>query len=130
MRKKEHLTELRDRSFKRSFCIQKGCKFYGKEAVQGVCFSSDPMAEDSWARIKVAIKYGEASLREEKAISKNHKDYVQRLESSVSWMWTNQVSHLNEMIYSRRRISLLEHDVARLRAKIRRLQNVPNRGFR
>jgi hypothetical protein len=117
MQKKPHKTELRTvrSSYKRSFCLQKGCKFYGKEAQQGICHT-EPDTHDNWdlvdRHLALAEKHGEDYVKEIKTIYKgNKRAYIKYLENTVAVHWMQETSNLDEVIALRRRISLLKHKV-------------------
>ena len=120
----KHKTELRKvkTTYEKSFCIQKGCRFYGQEAKQGICHT-DPDTYSNWnlvdRHLDLADKHGEAFLKEIKATYKGKNlEYIKYLEDLVVIHWSQEVCHLDELIGLRRRNSLLKDKVKRLQKKI------------
>lgn len=94
----EHATELRDRSFKESFCVQPGCQYEGQAAVQGHCFSR--LDDETDRRITKMMADAESSL----AFYKEHPgdDYVKTLESMYVCAMSNWSSTLDSLVWLRR----------------------------
>lgn len=99
-------TRVFARNIHETFCDYKRCKFFGKPAVQGVCFSDKPDITD-WNRVDKLEKEQEDELKYFRK-KYNGEAYVQWLESmylcsSVNWRFT-----LDELIRLRRDNALLK----------------------
>lgn len=85
-----------------SICDTKRCKFYGKEAAQGVCYSR---IDDGYANyFKLLMQTAERHL----AFQRKHnwkkltdKQKIKHMESEVVCHFMNYSSCLNELIYLR-----------------------------
>lgn len=107
-----HKTVLKGFTTKRSYCMDKKCKFYGKLAEQGVCFT----VVEKWLS-----KYFDQSMKEaERLLSFNRKhnyknlsqkQIMKRLESEVVCYFMNYSNCLDELIW-------LRGENARLRGKL------------
>lgn len=108
--KKDHKTEQR-KEMSVSYCMEPKCKFYGKRAAQGVCYSNNSPTADKY--LKLVCKEGEDFLKSVKACNdrKKRKDYVKILEGYVVTTWMNGIFTLDELIY-------LRAENARLRLKL------------
>lgn len=105
---KKHKTVMKDFVTKRSYCDDKKCKFYGKMAEQGVCYSV-PTHEMSkyWDYV---LEQGEEMLKEMRTTflkyykgKKKNADraWVKRMESTVVCAWANGHSNLDELVWMR-----------------------------
>lgn len=106
-----------------TYCVQPRCRFRGKRAVQGVCFSTDPFVEGmNWdyfnAMQKAAFRY----MEEVRSIyQKGGKDdYIRALEGSLKSDWINSILHHDEMISLRREVALLRLKLERTKKRRRR----------
>lgn len=107
-----HKLESRDFSMRRSHCAEKGCKFFGKLAQQGVCFSV--------VRNEVS-KYFENEMEKAESILRFHRKHavkgltdkqkMKHMESEIVCNWMNFSNCLNEVIW-------LRGENAKLRAKL------------
>lgn len=113
-RPKDHKTKKGTRTIPQSICVQKGCRFYGKPAEQGVCYHAlDPKTS---AYISNVIKQGYEFLKEMKSLRKKNKQntdkkWIQALEGHIVSTWANSIFGLDELIY-------LRAENARLRAQV------------
>ncbi len=104
MKKHKTLQQQHQRSITTTYCAQKGCKFIGKEAQQGVCFHAKGELID-WQRV---AQQETQILAELQGLRKaGPKAYVQGLEAHyvsamINWQFT-----LDEVIRLRRDIALL-----------------------
>ena len=104
-----HKTELRPKQIKESYCVQKGCKFHNKPAEQGICFSTESgLGGTSWKHIEKAEESALDLVNGLKKHAKNQKDYVEHLESYLICTWMNNEFTLDELVYLRRKVALLE----------------------
>lgn len=99
-------TRVFARNIHETFCDYKRCKFYGKHAQQGVCYSDKPDLID-WDRIAKVEKEHEDELKYFRKLYKG-KEYVRWLEAmyataSMNWRFT-----LDDLIRMRRDIALLK----------------------
>lgn len=95
MGKKSHATESRDRSFKESICAEKGCKFFGQLAQQGVCHTTSGDLID-WDRLAQHEQREEAELAVFRKKYKG-KEYVRWLEAmylcaQLNWTIASRVA--------------------------------------
>ncbi len=102
-----HKREIRvfARNIHETFCNYKRCKFYGKPAQQGVCYSVKPDLVD-WDRI---AKFEQAQDEELKYLRKKYKgrEYVKWLEALYSCAMVNWTVALDEAVRLRRDNALL-----------------------
>ena len=115
----KHRTETRvfARQIHESYCAQKGCKFYGRHAVQGVCHTTKTFCDSfDWSYIDRAIAEGRRFVREARRLYKG-RDYIRYLEALVESHWANEVCRLDELVRMRRNAALMEHKLARLSKK-------------
>lgn len=103
-KKRKHKTESRKREIIDTFCIQKGCKFEGELAAQGVCFSRLKKIESDY--VGHALKQGEEFLAEAKALRKRNKQgstakWTKYLEGHIVCTWANNVFAIDELIHLR-----------------------------
>jgi hypothetical protein len=112
---KKHKTELRDSTFKRSYCMQEGCEFYGLPAAQGIC-GEGRINTVQQKYLESVSKHGEKFLAEMKALRgvnkmKSTKKWVEHLELQVLTEWINHWFTLDELVS-------LRAENARLRLKL------------
>lgn len=99
--KKAHKTlrQTHQRPITKTICAEKGCKFRGKEARQGVCYSNEGELAD-WAKLDAHEKQ---LVTELKAMKKREgKDYVRALEAYYVTAMMNWQITLDECIRLRR----------------------------
>lgn len=113
MGKTKHATESRDRSIKESICAEKGCKFFGQLAQQGVCHTSSGDLID-WDRLAQHEQREEAELEVFRKKYKG-KEYVRWLESMYLCAQLNWQGTLDECIRLRRDNALLRLKTKRKR---------------
>lgn len=103
MKKKSCKTKPRKKRFTRNvyICKNKSCKFYGKTAAQGVCFSTRTFAGTNHDYIKRTEKAALEHLKHVKKNSKSKKDYIRRLESDVICTWMNHIFCLDDVVRQR-----------------------------
>jgi hypothetical protein len=107
-----HRTVLKDFTTKRSICQDKRCKFYGKLAEQGVCYSRVP---DELSRYFAGqMKAAESML----AFNRKHnykkltqRQYIKQLESEVVCHYLNYSNCLDGLVW-------LRGENAKLRGKL------------
>lgn len=108
--------EVRAQEIHTSFCDTKGCRFYGERAVQGVCFTTPALLAEY--RRDQGI---EREAREHLAWIKKHggrgRKYVSYLEGEVFVMTMNSRSMMDELVLLRRKVALLEDDLAKAQKK-------------
>jgi hypothetical protein len=107
-----HKTVLRDFTTKRSFCTDKKCKFHGKMAEQGVCFtvvnkSLGRYFAESWKRAESILAFN----RKHNYKKLSQKQMMKRLESEVVCSYMNYHNCLDELIW-------LRGENARLRGRL------------
>ena len=101
---KDHKTESAKRTITYSICREPRCKFNGKYAAQGVCFSRNrPMVTDF---CNYLLGQGEELLAEMKKLRrknghKSDKDWIAYLEGHLVCDWANQHGTLDELIHLR-----------------------------
>ena len=112
-RTKEHRTELRDRvryHVKESWCLEPGCDYEGKPAVQGHCFHRLDDATDAYlARIE---KEAEDSLAHYRATEHGRK-YVRTLEALYVCAMSNWTFGLDELVRLRAQNAALRARIGR-----------------
>lgn len=113
-----HKTEYRvfAREIHEHFCMQPKCKFKGRYAQQGVCYSTKGEIVD-FDRLD---EHAASTKKELDSVKKRYKgkEYVRWLEAmydcaSVNWMMT-----LDDLIRLRRDNSLLQEELRRTRTKL------------
>lgn len=113
-------TRIFPRRIHESWCAQKGCRFYGKPAVQGVCHTTTTFAGDSdysyWERMDKLVQAHMVVLRKMlKGLSP--KEQRIRLESEVACVLMNSWGQLDELVRLRRDTAVLEDKVRRMQRK-------------
>jgi len=111
---KKHKTEVRifARNIHESFCVQPGCKFKGKHAVQNVCHTMTTFnGSKDWSYIDGVLEAGEKHLHE---LQTHHKssskqEYIKILESHLACAWANTITSLDELIRLRGQVATLKH---------------------
>ena len=100
---KDHKIQTRKKNMKilRSFCLQPGCKFKGKEAAQGICFGKLKGFQHEYARD--VMSRGENLLKEMKSLRKRNKKWslkgwIGYLEGHLVCSWANSEFGLDELI--------------------------------
>lgn len=116
--KQEHKTETRvfERNIQESFCVQPGCKFEGKHAVQNVCHTFTTMTGSTdWSYIDNVMKAGDeyVSNIRKNCKGKSTKEYIRRLESEMSCAWMNTMVGLDELVRLRGQVAILMSDTAK-----------------
>ncbi len=109
--KGEHKLEERifARNIHETYCVQKNCKFHSKLARQGVCHTKKTFNDSNdWSYIDSAMRSGEEHLAFIKKHAKNKQDYIKRLEGEVVCGFSGSIFTLDELIYLRRKVALLE----------------------
>lgn len=98
-------TRVFTRNIHETFCDYKRCKFYGKHAQQGICYSDKPDLVD-WDRI---AKLEQAQDEELKYFRKKYrgKEYVKWLEAMYSSVMVNWSFTLDDLVRLRRDNALL-----------------------
>lgn len=103
-------TRIFARRIHETYCVEPGCKFKGKHAAQGVCFSKLKSADNAYLeRIeKRAVEF----LKETREIRKRSKmspgAYIKWLESHILCDWMNQEFTMDELIRMRGKTALLK----------------------
>lgn len=98
---RKHKTEGRVfvREIHESYCVQKGCKFYGKRSAQGICDTRDTFYGGSFAYIDKMEKRIVEELKEaKKHFGKEPKKWVRYLESQHICDSMNTAFTLDELI--------------------------------
>lgn len=113
---KEHATELHEKveyRLKESYCVEPGCEYQGKPAVQGHCYHRP---EDYVTRYITRLhQRAEEALQWERDLAKSPEEYLKRLESMFVWATVSQESTLDSLIRLRR-------DNAALKARVDALE--------
>ena len=105
MKKHTIIKQTHQQSVTTLTCGQKGCKFFGKRAEQGVCHDNEGDLVE-WARLDAHEKELAAEL---KALKKREgKDYIGALEAHYVTAMMNWQIVLDECIRLRRDIALLK----------------------
>ncbi|KKL05758.1 hypothetical protein LCGC14_2602830 [marine sediment metagenome] len=118
-KRRQHKTELRARELKESYCVTRGCKFFGQRAVQGVCFAKlDGMTN---GYIKSVLESGEHMLQEMRSLRRadkqtTDKKWIKYLEGHVVCSWANDTFGLDELIYLRAENAKLRNALAKAKA--------------
>lgn len=109
-----HQTEYRERKILDTFCIEPGCEYKGKHAVQGHCYHK--LDDDTEKYINKMI----ARANEEIVWMKNHygDKYLERLEALCHHEIINRWFTLDELISLRYDNAKLLHENAKLKGKI------------
>lgn len=112
-RKGKHKTETRvfARNIHESYCVQEGCPFKGQPSVQGVCHTTETFSgSPDWSYVELAEKTAESMLADLKKRRRKMgpKEYVANLESCYVVGWMQQITLMDELIYLRRKVALLE----------------------
>jgi hypothetical protein len=99
--KKDHKMKSGKREIPQSICTEPGCKFEGKPAAQGVCYSRIPRKDDAY--IRQVMRNGEALLKEMKALRVKNKatakdEWIKHLEGQVVCTWANNHFMLDELV--------------------------------
>ena len=97
------IKQTRERPIVTTICAQKKCRFFGKEAQQGVCYSAEGEVVD-WAKSAVQEK---EVLDDLKAMRKREgKGYVRALEAYYACAMMNWTITLDECVRLRRDLAL------------------------
>lgn len=112
-------TRIFSREIHETFCVHRGCKFYGKNAQQGICHTHKTFAgELDWSYIDSLFEQGEEYLKEYRKIHKG-KEWSRFLENAVAMHWMMEVCSLDALIRLRRENGLLKEKLMKLmRAKL------------
>jgi len=103
---KSHRTKPAERSCSISLCDQPGCQFRGKEAQQGVCYTTEGALSD-WDKLEAHEKELMTEIADMK--KREGKDYVRTLEAHyISAMMNWQIS-LDETLRLRRDLAVLKN---------------------
>jgi hypothetical protein len=127
---RKHPSETRvfAREIHESYCADKKCKFYGKRAVQGVCFTTENSNDSAdWSYVDGVMQQGEDFLTEIRANFKAKgksvaaartaaKAYLAYLESNFVCNWSNSQFALDELIRLRSENAILKNLVGEKRA--------------
>jgi hypothetical protein len=92
----EHRTELQERTWYKSICVEPGCEYVGEGAVQGHCFHVVP--DDVDRLIAHMEKAAEDELAFYKAEHPDPAKYLEVLESMFLCVTINWRSTLHEVI--------------------------------
>jgi hypothetical protein len=116
--KGDHKMRSGQRKIPQSLCDNPRCKFYGKPAQQGVCYSTLDPAQSRY--IKYVLDHGEGLLKEIKQLRtangcKTDKKWIRHLEGMVVTTWANNWFGLDELIY-------LRAECAKLRLQVEKAQ--------
>lgn len=119
-KRKQHKTELRARELKESYCVTRACKFFGKRAEQGICFSKLDNKTDRY--LKAVLDSGERLLQEMRSLRRVNKQttdkkWIKHLEGHVVCEWANGIFGLDELIYLRAENARLRDALRRTRRK-------------
>jgi hypothetical protein len=101
----KHKTKVTKREINEDLCDNKKCKFFGKRAVQGICYSEEPELLD-YKKLEEQEKVARDTI---KWLKKKFpgKAYLKALESYYECAWLNWTVSLDETIYLRRENALL-----------------------
>lgn len=123
-RRRKHRIEDRvyAREIRESFCVQKGCRFHGQRAQQGVCHTTKPMAVNNWGYTDAVFDYASKWANEQmaerrKRYLRNPKDYIKHLEAALWCQLVNTTTGLDELVRLRARLAIAEDELRRLRKK-------------
>lgn len=102
----------------RSVCDQPGCRFRGKPAAQGVCFSLNNDVATKY--LKQTLQSGEDFLKEAKSLRRANKHtgdkaWIKYLEGQIVCGWANNTFSLDELVH-------LRAENARLRLRLGKWQ--------
>lgn len=115
-------THIFARRIRESWCAKKGCRFYGKPAVQGVCHTTTTFAGDEdysyWEHLEKVVEGHMVHLRK-MLKGKTPSEQRRRLESEVACALMNGWGQLDELIRLRRDTAILRDQVARLKRRRR-----------
>ena len=90
-------------------CLQPRCKFRGREAQQGICFTASPEIVERWE----AFERAERSMAEERRAIRRQfkgkpiKEYIAHLEAHADSASMNWTLILDELIFLRRKLALV-----------------------
>lgn len=103
-------TRVFARNIHEAYCMQKGCKFYGKHAQQGVCHTTKTFAGDSgfayWEHLSDVVERHLVGLRKHVLKKLSLRGQVRRLESELACALINSWGQLDEMVRLRRDAAL------------------------
>jgi hypothetical protein len=104
MKRNHHKTETRKREIVESYCAEKGCKFFGQPAAQGICHDVIHPLQKKY--LDTVMRYGQDRLRGEKSLRKANKlmtdrKWIQHLEGELACEWANAWFTLDELVYLR-----------------------------
>lgn len=108
----DHRTELRPRQIVDSICLESGCDYEGKPAVQGHCHSrlDEPTAKYIEEKERAAL----AIIEHLKTHTDDHTDYVRTLESYYICSWMNGEFTLDELVRLRKNTAAMRHALEEL----------------
>lgn len=112
-------TRIFARKIRESWCAKKGCRFYGKHAVQGVCHTTRSFAGDDysyWEHLEVLVGNHVTHLREKILAKMTPKERERRLLSEVSCALMNAWGTLDECVRLRRDNAILQDKLLAARA--------------
>lgn len=118
---RKHKTETRvfAREIHESYCAQRGCRFFGKRAVQGVCFSSERFdgERDIWKWIDLKAKH-QADERAyfHKLYRGKPKEYIRHLEAHYESAVMNWDLTLDELVQLRGENAILKDKLDKKKA--------------
>ena len=94
-----HRTEQRPQGITQTFCVEPGCPYEGKTAVQGKCFSSESEIVDleKFERSEIQLESELADLRD----GKSDEEYIRLLEAYYMTAALNLTLTLDECVQLR-----------------------------
>lgn len=122
-RRHKHSIETRvyAREIHETICVQKGCRFHGQRAQQGICHTTTPMASNSWdytdSVFDYACKCADEQMAEWRKRYRNQKDRLKALECTLWCYLVNTTTGLDELVRLRAKLAVAEDKLRRLRKK-------------
>jgi hypothetical protein len=111
----KHKTETRvfARNIHETYCVQKGCRFCGQHAAQGVCHTVLDRVEQSYIDYveKIATEHLDSIRKQYK--NKSRKDYIQYLENNIFCDWMNAEFGLSQLVHLRAENAVLKNRLGR-----------------
>ena len=110
----EHRTELRERveyRLNESYCIEPGCEYNGKPAVQGHCHTRLDTETDRY--IDRIEKDAESILQHTREHNPGTAEYVEALESQFMCAWINVEFGIDNLVRLRRENAALKAELER-----------------
>lgn len=131
---KTHKTETRifAREIHESYCAQRGCRFHGRPAVQGVCHTRQKGFEAKY--LARAEARASQLLDELRAIAKRakhtQKQYAKTLENHLFCVWMNADFSLDELVRTRGENAVLKDKLRLYTDLVGRPRRAPKRARR